>query len=507
MKELGIVTGSGLLAILLASFLFLPALLVLRERHREKRQEQGKQNKAFIKKDISLRFLGKASESLSRRFWITLAAALVITIGLILSATRISFDQNYMNLEPKGLPSITLQDVVLEKFDLSMDYALILADSEDESRRLAEEARDLSSVAVTEDVSLYFPSQEQQRERIPYIEEIRKSIQKAKVRQVFEEHEIDRFSEELKRLEMNIMELQDMAFLGGQDKVDEKCSQIVGNPDDPESKNIIRNFMSIIAENIKQAVPGLLAFQEIFSPYFKESILQMSSLEPIQLEDMSSSILDRYANQNRTQFLVTIFPSGNIWQDSEFLKQFVENLEGIDENVTGMPPVFRALIEIIGKDGRNAALLTLMVVFLLLWLDYRKPSHALIAMIPLTIGVFWMIGLMSLFGIKLTVMSVMGLPMIIGIGVDDGVHIVHRWRSEGRGRIFQVFSSTGKAILLTSVTTMLAFGSLVFSIWRGFASLGVAMFIGVGTLFLSTTFILAGMLGIFENKDKKPKLD
>ena len=111
-----------------------------------------------------------------------------------------------------------------------------------------------------------------------------------------------------------------------------------------------------------------------------------------------------------------------------------------------------------------------------------------------------MVGLMHLTGMKLTVMNVMGLPMILGIGIDYGVHILHRWRYEGKSKIWIVFSSTGKAILLTSVTTMLAFGSLVFSIWRGFGQLGGALFLGVGACFLTTVIILPGIIGILGKK-------
>ena len=63
-----------------------------------------------------------------------------------------------------------------------------------------------------------------------------------------------------------------------------------------------------------------------------------------------------------------------------------------------------------------------------------------------------------------------------------------------------VFSSTGKAILLTSLTTMLAFGSLVFSIWRGYGSLGIALVIGVGACFLTSVIILPGIIGWIERK-------
>ena len=405
-----------------------------------------------------------------------------------------------MNMEPKGLPSITLQDVVLEEFDLSMDYALILAESVEESREISDQSKDLGSVALTEDISVYFPSKDQQKKRAPLVLEIRDAVRASRPLSTFRTNSLDKFLEELGRLEMNIMEIQDMAYLGGQDKVDEKCAEIVGEVEDPDSKSIIRDLITIIQKDMNEASAGLAEFQSSFAPYFKESVLRMSSDELIQLENLPQTVLDRYTNTDRSRFLVTIFPSDNIWQDAEFLKRFVEDLERVDENATGMPPVFRALIEIIGKDGRNAILLTLVVVFFVLWLDYRKPGHALMAMIPLTVGVFWMVGLMGLFGVKLTVVNIMGLPMIIGIGVDDGVHIVHRWRIEGKGKIAQVFSSTGKAILLTSATTMLAFGSLVFSVWPGFASLGVAMFIGVGTCFLSTVIVLSGILGVLEQK-------
>ena len=500
MKELGIVTGVGLLTILVSTFLFLPALLVFRERRIEKKKQKGKIKKEFVTRDISFRTLGNMGKYLSERYLVTLLASLLGTAVLIFCATQITFDQNYMNMEPKGLPSITLQDTVLEKFDLSMDYALILAKSVEESRELTEKLKNFGSVAMTEDISVYFPSKEQQEKRIPLINEIRKAIQSSGPLNTFRKDSLDKFLQEFERLEMNIMEIQDMAYLGGQDKVDRKCSEIVGQADDPEPRSLIRNLIRVLEGDTTMASARLREFQKGFAPRFKESVLHMASVETLQLGNLPITVLDRYSNTDRTQFLVTVFPADNIWQDAEFLKRFVGDLVRVNENATGMPPVFRALIEVIGKDGRNAILLALVVVFFVLWVDYRKPGHALMAMIPLTIGIFWMVGLMGLFGIKMNVVNIMGLPMIIGIGVDDGVHIVHRWRIEGKGKITQVISSTGKAILLTSATTMLAFGSLVFSVWPGFASLGVAMFIGVGACFLSTIIVLSGILGVLERK-------
>ena len=95
-------------------------------------------------------------------------------------------------------------------------------------------------------------------------------------------------------------------------------------------------------------------------------------------------------------------------------------------------------------------------------------------------------------------MNIMAVPLIIGIGIDDGVHILHRWKIEKN--LDTVYRSTGKAILLTSLTTMLGFGSLWFATYRGLGSMGLALFIGVGTCFFATLFMLPPLLGIKKKK-------
>jgi len=502
MKEMGIASSTGLLAILIVTFLFLPSLLVLRERRLEKKLAEGKIKTKPAYKDISFQSFGKNCNWLSRRYSATLICAILITIILLVSASKISFDHNYMNMEPKGLTSITLQDTILDKFDLSMDYALLLTDSIEELREMAKKLKNVKSVALVDDISMYLPSFEEQQKRIPVIREINQAISSTTLKDGLTEAEFNQLLLELERLEMNIMEIQDMAFIGGQDKVDNKCSEIVGDPDNPQLKNIITEFINYLENNRQEGIKGLEEFQKFEALYFKKTALKMATTENIKFKDLPLSILDRYTNRNRTQFLMTIFPSGNMWQDIDYLNRFTDDLDRVSEKVTGMPPVMKELISVIGNDGKNAALLTILVVFMLLWLDFRKIKYAVIAMIPLVAGFVWMVGLMKLTGMQLTVVNVMGLPMIIGIGIDYGVHVVHRWRSEEKGKVNKIFASTGKAILLSALTTMLAFGSLIFSIWRGFGSLGAAMFIGVGACFLSTVVILSGIIGFLERKNK-----
>ena len=501
MKEMGLVMGTGLIAIFLATLLCLPFMLVFRERFREWRRKKKKVVKPVVHRDISFRFLGRAGEWLSRKYAFTILISVALSAFLIWQAVSIRWDYDYRNMEPQ-VPSILLLDEIMEKFDLSMDYALVLTDSVDESYELSKKYRDLGSVAVTDDISVFVPSEEQQQKRVPHINEVIESIQSTPIKTAILPNEMAVFIEELERLEMNIMEMQDMAFLGGQDKVDNKCMEIVGDPDDLSSSNLIRKLLQILNTNISAASEEISGFHQSFAPYFKDSVIRMSSTGSIQLEELPVTILDRYSNITRDMFLITVYPAGSIY-DGEFMNRFVDDVERVSEKVTGMGPLMVALLKIFGRDGRNAALLTLAVVFILLWIDFRKPWYALIAMVPLALGVFWMLGLMNLTGILLSMMTVMGVPLIIGIGIDDGVHIMHRWRIEGNGRIRTVYSSTGKAILLTSLTTMFAFGSLIFSVMPGFGLLGGALFLGVGACFLTTVIVLPGILGIIDRKNSK----
>ena len=506
MSEMGMVMGGGLIAILLATMLFLPILLVFREQRIDRRREklEAKGIKKFVKRDISFRSLGQLGEKFGHNYVLTIIFSIVVTGLLVWSAVTIEYDQNFMNMEPKGLTSIALMDTIKDKFDLNMQYSLCLASSIEECRELSEKYQDLSLVAFTGDITSYLPLKEEQLARKPHLIEIGNTMRNTSIQHTIPSDALPNLITEIERLEMNIIEMQDMAFLGGQDKVDNKCMRIVGDPEDPDSHNIIQELRETLSSKSLAILSGLSNFQKYFAPYFRETVIKMASLEAIKFEELPESILDQFCNRTRDKFMITIYPAGNLYEDTQILNRFVEDIERISPRTTGAGPVAVAMLKIFARDGRNAILLTIAIIFILLMIDFRKIEYALIAMIPLALGVFWMIGIQHLIGLKFNFMNFIGLPLIIGIGIDDGVHIMHRWIHEGRDKIHIIFASTGKAILLTSLTTMLAFGSMMFSAMPAYSWFGTQLFIGVGACFVTTVLVLPGILGMIDKrKDMK----
>ena len=505
MREFGIVAGSGVLFCMLASLLVLPALLSWRDQilsRRAVRRAGGKGPAAApLPRAPAFGFLGSLAAWIRHRHAPILVALLAVTLGMARWGSQLTFDYNYLNMEPVGLTSIELQHRVEDEFDVTPDFALITASSIDEARRIAEEARDLRMVGLVTSISQYLPSPEQQGRRRPHIVEIATYLEHVGPTVPLTVADLDPLTQELYRLEDNVIELAQLAYLGGQDRVDAKCRQLVGDLDADERRSLIGDLVQALAGDPPTGIAGLNRFHAGFAPRFRELAMGMANADPLVLDDLPQDIVDRFASRDRSTYLVSIYPREGVWENLEFLDRFTARMQDIDPRVTGIPSVFYVLMGIIGADGRLAATLTLIVVFVLLLLDFRSLRLALMAMVPLVFGGLWMVGVMWLSGLQLTLLNVIVVPLILGIGVDDGVHLLHRYRIEGRGSTATVFRSTGKAVLLTSLTTMLAFGSLVFATYRGLGSMGIALFIGVGTCFLTAVLIIPCLIGWLEGKE------
>ncbi|MEA1985990.1 MAG: MMPL family transporter, partial [Candidatus Marinimicrobia bacterium] len=498
MKEFGLVNGIGLIVIMISTLITLPTILMLREKFRSKLSITQKK-----KKDISYALVGNISNSFFKRWKVSLIVLLIVTIGFGYMITKVTMDYNYLNMEPAGLESIKLNEKIIDKFNMSSDMTMMTAKSLEKNYQYTKEAKEKSSISFVESISDYLPMKSEQKKRVPKLEEIQKAMRNKSINSTINGNDWEAIKSELFRLEANIIEMQDMAFMGGQDMVDEKATRLVGTRKKPMSGNLTA-FLSRLESNEIDLKKASL-FNIDFAKKFKSLVLNMSNSSQIEVKDLPQIVKDKYISENGDRYLMTVYPKGNVW-NIEYLEVFTKDVFDITRSVAGTPPMFYYLMEILGTDGRRASLLTISVVFLFLLFDFKSFKKALIAMVPLFVGVIWMIGTMGIFGIQITLLNIMAIPLIIGIGIDDGVHILHRYNIEREANIRKVYSSTGKAIIITSLTTMLSFGSLVFATYRGFGSMGLALFIGVGMCLLASVLVLPAILGInFSNEQKLTK--
>jgi uncharacterized protein len=166
------------------------------------------------------------------------------------------------------------------------------------------------------------------------------------------------------------------------------------------------------------------------------------------------------------------------------------------------------MLRLMQAEAPWMVLATFLIVALLMYANFRSIRWASLALVPLVVGLLWMMLLMELFGLKLNFYNLVVLPAILGIGNDAGVHLVHRFREEGPGSLMYVFRSTGEHVAMGSLTTMIGFGGLLFSFHPGLRSIGELAVVGIGTTLLSALIFLPALLQWLETgKGKATPVD
>jgi predicted RND superfamily exporter protein len=494
-REMGIVLGIGIFTTMVVTVVGLPAFLAARERVLLKLR----QDKPLRHRHVEFGFLSGYGRVVTRRPWMFLVIALVLTGFFAYQTSQAKFDPNLMNMEPEGMESVVLYDTLEQAFEFTPDFAMVAASSIEESYAIAESAKGMPAFSMVENIGDFVPPHEKQLERQLAVRRLRDRLVAQRRQEPVTRASIPGLVEELERLDANIYELGQLAYTGGQDRVDAKVRSIIGDPEAEGTQNMVLELAGCVESDPARAARALDRFQKHYWPRLREQATAMANPDPISLEDVPDDIRRRFVSESGEDFLVTIHTKKMIW-DFEALRRFNKQLDLVDPRITGTPPIMQRLMDSVARDGVIATILTLLIVFGLLWWDFRSLRLTLIGMIPLVAGGIWMVGLLKTFGMMFTMINVMGIPLIVGIGIDDGVHIVHRYKIEGFLKTPLVLASTGKAVLLTSLTTIAGFGSMMITTYRGFISLGALLSFGVAACFLTTVLFLPSIICIWHRR-------
>src|SRR6185437_3689190 len=118
----------------------------------------------------------------------------------------------------------------------------------------------------------------------------------------------------------------------------------------------------------------------------------------------------------------------------------------------------------------------LAAIIVMVFFHFRSLLCVVLAMLPVAIGSLWRVGIMGLADVSFNLANILTLPLVIGIGVTNGIHILNRFAEEQNPGILA--KSTGKAVLVSGLTALTGFGSLILARHQGIQSLGFVMSVG-----------------------------
>ena len=195
---------------------------------------------------------------------------------------------------------------------------------------------------------------------------------------------------------------------------------------------------------------------------------------------------------------IQVFPSQDLQGDKALL-EFVASVREVAPGAVGMAVDVVEFSQVTVESLRQALASALIVITLLLLVLWRRLSDTILVMLPLVLAGVLTVATVYLLGLAFNFVNVIVLPLLLGIGIDSGIHLVHRARIAGTRGADLLSETTARAVFYSALTTIASFGSLAFSSHRGVASLGVFLVIGIVYTLLANLVVLPALLGVVHN--------
>ena len=200
------------------------------------------------------------------------------------------------------------------------------------------------------------------------------------------------------------------------------------------------------------------------------------------------------------RYRLEIYPQADM-QDNQALRAFVQALQSVSGRVIGSPVINLEASDAVATAFGQAFLGAFVVIALMLLLLFRRKRDAPLALLPLLAAALLTGGASVLAGIPLNFANVIALPLLLGMGVDSAIHIIHRHRAEPSAGRPLLATSAARGVLVSSLTTMGGIGNLALSPHDGTASLGALLTIGIGATMVCALLLLPALLTLLEKHE------
>jgi hopanoid biosynthesis associated RND transporter like protein HpnN len=479
--ELGVIAGGGMLLATVGMVMLLPSLMLVIRRKKER-----------IPRLVNVPS-PPAERALLARPRVTLAVCGGATLIALVLAWQAQFDSNVLHLQSLGLESVETEMRLLKADAESTIYAAVVAENLDETRALQSKLGKLPSVAAVHSIAELIP--EQQAEKVPLIREIRKRVGNVRFN-------VPEFAAS------DAAEVQ--RALGS---VRLRASRMMREAKERNDDGAGMTF-ALLAETSKAAREKLQTLNpadlerwlgQYQKGFYSDLQAQLTLLagqaeRPMGLTDVPEDIGRMLIGKSGKKFLLRVFPKENIW-DRDELERFVGDVCSIAPKATGTPLGLYEFVGILKSGYIKAALWAFVVIAIMVFLDLRGWLATLFTLVPLMFGIVWMMGAMTALGISFNPANVLTLPLMVGIGVAYGVYFVQRYREDGEAAFWG--KSTGRAVMLSALTAIIAFSSMLIGSHRGICSLGLIMSLGVVTCLIASLTLLPALLEIARRRGWK----
>lgn len=464
-SELGIISSGGIFIGLLISLTVLPSLFCIFPVN----------NPKPIHSKFAPQFIVTFPFHFSKTIRI---ASIFLAIGACFVLTELTFDANPINLrDPKSESVLAIKDLLKSKND--SPFAVTgLATNLEEANALAAKMKTLP--VVHEAITLSDFVAQNQEEKLAVLEDLNlmlgNQLENFNVNLPENNEQRDaliKFNEQLKRAIADKSQNAPFETLQNlQSHVEVFLNNHAGQPE--------------IYVQLEKNILGLL-------PYTLERLRSSLNAKEFDLKDIPDEIRSNWVSKEGLyKILITPAKDQNVEAN---MKEFVAQIQAVDNTISGLP--------IANEMGGNAVVKAFLQAFgsaflaitLLLWAIYRSFKHTAIVIAPLMLAALLTGATNVLLDNPFNFANVIALPLLLGMGIDSSILIMHRLHFNLNENENLLHSSTTRGIIFSSLTTLCSFSSLGLSSHQGMASMGMLLSIGLFFTVLCSLIVLPAWSG------------
>ncbi len=542
LAELGLISGMGVLLCALATFIFLPALIALSD-------------------------VGIDVESLPQPFSAPMLRKTVVAwpvISISVAAVilgffgyqafrysdgavtcRINYDSNLLALQDPRLDSVAAERRLADSGSESVLYAVSVAHTWEDAIALRRRFLNLPSVGRVSDGASKLPETPDDRS-MQLIRELQRSAA---------------------GISKNAPVIPPASHNAVGQEVDSLFAAVrkSTNPTAQRATKALDQFLEDLSKTQgRRSSEVLTAYNDMVAKWLiaeYSDIARSNDFEPVGLRDVPRELKNRYVRvdaDNTQHWALRIYPKHDVWNGAS-LTAFVEELRTVDPEVTGVPvqnlesagrmhttyasiglyalavismlllfnylrpgqklltvvpPV--AVAAFIGYtlfkrngvvDPTMLVLICLgLVVFIAAVLDYRNLRDTALTLVPAFAGSVLMLGIMAMLGLTLNPLNLIALPLVFAIGIDNGIYLVADCRQQiaAGKKTFEPSADMLSSVIVTSLTSIVGFGSLTIAAHYGMFSIGILLSLGVASSLLVSLFLMPPILTLVAQHQPAP---
>ncbi|MDP6979474.1 MAG: MMPL family transporter [Myxococcota bacterium] len=468
--ELGLIAGAGMFIILFQTLTLFPALL-----------STGLAIKPGSIQNVWYVFKHHWWRPLERVPGRVVGAGFALGLLSLLAFPFLRFDPNVINMRNPSTQSVqAFDDLLAQAGTASPWFVNSVAPNIEAAQERAKQFAALDEVNQTITLADYIPKD--QEEKLEILADINFLLETPGAEDTaLPDVTIDEQVEAVRRLHEFLMTAHDA-------------------PDSPLSMSMrsldaeLELFLSRVEQD-ESPHDALESLEEILLGNLSEQLDRLHAslnTQGVTRRDLPRGLVKRMLTEDG-QARIQVFPTETM-QTEESFTRFVEAIHSVDPNAAGVAINLVGFAGAIRDSFRQALISAIVVIWVLLWTLWRRPAPVLLATAPLLLSSLMICAMMAILDLPFQFANVVVIPLLLGIGVDSGIHLVHRAENLKSAADELMGTTTARAVFFSALTTTISFGTLSFSGHRGLSSLGVLLSGGMILTVFTNLVILPALL-------------